>query len=115
MASDQQVLHHAHPGEQFAVLKGARYAGACDVVRPFARDRASLEQDLAGRRPVKSADAVKYARFACAIRPDQRQQLPGAGREGNVVEDLKSAEGERYAFQLERRLSHTTACYVGIA
>src|SRR6516225_6624545 len=56
---------------------------------------------------IDTADAIKRAGLAGAVRPDERKQLAGFDRKGNVIEDGQTSDAQPQV--LDRELSHTTS------
>jgi len=116
MARDQQVLEHAHVGEELAVLESARNAQPCDAVRLVARDVARVERDAPCAWAIDAADAVQDRGLAGAVRADQREQLAGPRLERHAVQHLQAAEGERHGLDAQTgAFTHTSGGSCGTA
>jgi hypothetical protein len=76
-----------------AVLEGARESRTAAPARAPASDVASLQLDSATRGAVEAAEDVHKGRLACAVRPDQADDLPALKLERDVAEGVYALEG----------------------
>jgi hypothetical protein len=89
---DQQILHHAHRGEQQHVLPGAGDATTRPPVQSQAVDRRALQLDASRVRPHHAGDQVEQRGLAGAVRADQSEDFAGVNRQVDVIGDDDAAE-----------------------
>ena len=77
VVADEHVVEHGHGPEQGDVLERAREAVPDDVVRPDRLHGVSVDEYRAVARAVYAGDDVEERRLARAVRPDERDDLPG--------------------------------------
>jgi hypothetical protein len=75
-----------------AVLEGASKSVPASAVRTPAGDIAVAEENPPSARPVETAEHVHERRLACAVRPDQTQDLAWEKFERDVAERLDARE-----------------------
>ena len=91
--SDLDVLAHGERPEGVAVLKGSGEPGPPAAARAPARDVAALELDVPRSWTVEARENVHERRLACAVRPDQADDVPAAQLERDVTKSVNALEG----------------------
>ena len=102
-AAGHDVVEGAHAPEQGDVLERPGEAEPRDLEGLEMGPVLPLEQDAPARRPVEPADHVQHRGLAGAVRPDDREHLPGMHREADVVERGDPAEAEQDVLDLQER------------
>src|SRR5262249_15923452 len=75
VSTQQQVVEYRHALEHTQVLKRARDAEACDLVRLSVSQPGAIKGNVAVRRPVEPADGIQQACFASSVGPDDCRDL----------------------------------------
>ena len=96
------VFEYRHALEDIGDLEAARQALAIDFERLQADDAVAVEQDLAVRYRVASADQVEQRGLAGAIGADDGVALAARDAERNAVDDLRRAEAFLDFAQIDR-------------
>jgi hypothetical protein len=103
-----EVVQHGHVAEELDVLEGAGDPEPRDLVRAHARDLMLAVVDV-GDVPalgvVQAADAVEQAGLACAVGPDDGQDLALAHLQVDIQECGHAAEVKLQPLNAELRLA----------
>src|SRR5215211_1611722 len=99
------VIEHGHSGKEPDVLKCASDAEGGDVIRFLSGDVLIAQLDRAGGRWQEPSNDVEQRRLACAVRPDDTQDLPGVEAQVVIRERLKAPEAPA---DLPRFQNHVT-------
>jgi hypothetical protein len=103
---DQEALDHRVLEEELRDLEGARDAEARDRARRMCRDVLAEELDAAGLRLEVARGDVEEGGLAGAVRPDDRQMLPGLHVEIDAVGRDHAAETDHQSARAEHDLRH---------
>ncbi len=75
VATQQNIVQHAHPVEQGKVLEGSRNPHACNLVRGAAGDVFAVQFDPPDSRGVKTCNGIGQGGFPAAVRADQAKNF----------------------------------------
>jgi hypothetical protein len=74
------------------MLECATHAEQRNLARASAREFVPAKAHAAGGRIENTGDQVEHGGFACAVRPNQRNDFAAAKRKVKVVDGYQSAE-----------------------
>ena len=103
MASDLDVVEHAHAPEEGDVLEGAGDPQPGALVGRQVRNVVSVEGDAPARGRVDPADAVEDAGLARAVRADDREEVAGGNVHADAGQGRHAAEVEMQPLEGEQR------------
>ena len=92
MPADQHVVRDAQVTEQLDVLKRSSDARRGDPVGWQPGQVLAAEVDASRARTLQATDAVEQRRFACTVRPDQRDDLALGNVQVDAVEGGQAAK-----------------------
>lgn len=92
VATEQDVVEHAHAAKECEVLEGARHGLLRDAVGPHAGDVLAEEVHAACLRRVEAGNDVDHGRLAAAVRAHEPEDLALANGEAHALERLQAAK-----------------------
>ncbi len=97
-APGHNIVERRHAAEQRDILKRARDAAICRIVRAHLRAGLTLECDAPLLGLIEPVDDIEHRRLAGTVRPDNRANLAFMDIERNVADRFHAAERQRNVF-----------------
>jgi hypothetical protein len=101
--ADRRVVENAQAGKRLDDLERARDAEAAHLVRPQPRDRAAVEANVPGRRPMEPGHEVEERGLPRPVRADDPAHLAPLDGEIDARDGEEAAEALRQPSHLEQR------------
>lgn len=103
MGPNGDIVEDGETGNEGQVLERSGDADGGDFVGWHAQQIAAIEGDRAARRLIQAGYDIEHGRFSCAVRSDQRADLPVSHIEGESIECDNSAEANANIFDFQQR------------
>ena len=105
--SEAQVLVDCELGENAPPLGHEGDAEPRHILRPAADERASVQPDVAPRRPHQAHHRLQRRRLPGAVRPDEADDLAAVDGQGQAAHRLHGAVPNLQVLELEDRRAHS--------